>query len=345
MKKIMVLRVECPPVEEFINTYLTPGRPVVITGATKGWPGMKWTIEYLVNRVGNNCVNVRKGTSSEEYKVGKQYKIAKMEFKKFAAALLDNEKSKGGSSFDYYMAVQNIKRVFPEIEAEIPVPPYIGKVHGGPFLWIGCSGHYEFCHYDPDDGMLAIITGKKRVSLFNYNFLKNMYPNPMGSRGRTIQSQVNCDSPDIETFPLFANAICEECIIEPGEMVFIPAFYFHQVSALESTISVNFFFGDGGDCVFLEKVIKTRWEAFSYWLLNIIAQNQETASWKQTLLPQLPIALKCFLLKQYHDVINDKQCDMLVNTILNFCGLDKLPSPSKQVKYPKIKIRGLLFRD
>ena len=41
--------------------------------------------------------------------------------------------------------------------------------------------------------------------------------------------QINLDLPDLEKFPLFKEATVEHCILSPGEMLFIPAFYWHQV--------------------------------------------------------------------------------------------------------------------
>ena len=60
--------------------------------------------------------------------------------------------------------------------------------------------------------------------------LDNLYPNPLGSHGKTIQSRVNCDSPDLEKFPKFSKAVCHHCVLKPGEMLFIPAFFWHQVN-------------------------------------------------------------------------------------------------------------------
>ena len=40
---------------------------------------------------------------------------------------------------------------------------------------------------------------------------------------------MNLDSPDLEKFPLFRQARVEHCVLEPGVMLFIPAFYWHQV--------------------------------------------------------------------------------------------------------------------
>ena len=70
--------------------------------------------------------------------------------------------------------------------------------------------------------------GRKQVRLFGLNCLENLYPNPLGSQGKTIQSQVNLDHPNLEQCPLFESADCSYTILQPGEMLFIPgktAFY------------------------------------------------------------------------------------------------------------------------
>lgn len=75
----------------------------------------------------------------------------------------------------------------------------------------------EYCHFDPDDGMLIMIEGRKQVRLFGCD-MENMYPNQLGSKGRTVQSQVNCDNPDLELHPKFKHAKCQYTTLLPGEM-------------------------------------------------------------------------------------------------------------------------------
>ena len=74
---------------------------------------------------------------------------------------------------------------------------------------------------------------RKQVRLFGVD-LENLYPNPLGSHGKTVQSQVNCDSADLDLFPNFVRARCQYCVLEPGEMLFIPAFFWHQVDQIRS---------------------------------------------------------------------------------------------------------------
>jgi hypothetical protein len=60
-----------------------------------------------------------------------------------------------------YLAAQNIKYAFPKLGDKTSVPEYIAKhkIHAGPFLWIAREGHYEYTHFDPDEGCLMIVQG------------------------------------------------------------------------------------------------------------------------------------------------------------------------------------------
>lgn len=105
------------------------------------------------------------------------------------------------------------------------------------------------------------------------------------------------------------------------------------------------FFGDKGENNYLTKImLSCQWDAFQYWLLNIIEQNRDMIQFK-SVLEHLPGALKAFLLKQWHEIPTDEQLDKLVNVVMSFLELKELPVVSKEVKHaPMLKIRGLLWR-
>ena len=62
-----------------------------------------------------------------------------------------------------------------------------------------------------------------------------MRPNALGADGRTVQSTL--DAADLPP-PEF------EVELGAGDALFIPAFAWHQVTSLEESISLNFFWGD-----------------------------------------------------------------------------------------------------
>lgn len=60
------------------------------------------------------------------------------------------------------------------------------------------------------------------------------------SRLRLLFLQVEVESPDLERFPEFANAPYQECVLQPGDVLFIPVRHWHYVRSLELSFSVSF---------------------------------------------------------------------------------------------------------
>lgn len=50
------------------------------------------------------------------------------------------------------------------------------------------------------------------------------------------------ENPDESNFPSFSKAQYVDCKLEPGDALFIPALWFHNVLAEEASISINIFF-------------------------------------------------------------------------------------------------------
>jgi len=331
--------------KEFHQDYFLPARPVIITDATEDWPARQWTISSLVDRVGDNEVWVRGKTNQEDYRVGKTYTIRRDTFSKYCQDLLKGN-ARARSS---YLAVASMQQAFPQLLDDVPLPIYLqnyGKLHLGPYMWVALKGHYEFCHFDPDDNFLVMIQGRKQVRLFGID-LRNLYPNPLGSHGKTVQSRVNCDAPDLELFPNFVGAQCQYCVLEPGEMLFIPAFFWHQVTALDTGISINMFYGDPGENVFISKMFQNPYkEHFYHWFLNIIEQNRDQQSFHK-MLSRLPEVIEHFFVKQWHETPTRDQVSTIVQLVKDHLGITDLPEPVvSEGKFPPVlKIRGLLHRD
>lgn len=219
VNQVEVIEADDLSVETFEDLYLNGEQPVLIKNYMKNWKALQWNLDKLKEKAGHNSVFVRRNTSQESYKVGKKYNIQSMLFSKYIDNLIEgNETSKSS-----YLAVQNIGKALPELFHDIEIPRYVKKLHGGPFLWLAQQGHYEFCHFDPDDNFLIVFAGQKRVRLYPAKHIDKLYPNPLGSKGKTIQSRVDCDAPDFESFPCFKDAEC----IEVGEF-----FFFFQIFLL-----------------------------------------------------------------------------------------------------------------
>lgn len=79
------------------------------------------------------------------------------------------------------------------------------------------------------------VTGCKRVVLFSPQEVNNLYLD--GDKSRVL----DIDRPDLSTFPLFPQATRHECLLEAGDVLFIPALWFHNVVSLDFSVAVNVF--------------------------------------------------------------------------------------------------------
>ncbi len=85
------------------------------------------------------------------------------------------------------------------------------------------------------DNLLVQVTGRKKVVLFSPREATNLYL-------LSDKSQVlDIDNPDLSAHPRFASAQRHECHLEPGDVLFIPALWFHNVVALDFGVAVNVF--------------------------------------------------------------------------------------------------------
>ncbi len=85
------------------------------------------------------------------------------------------------------------------------------------------------------DNFLVQVVGKKKVVLFPPSDGPNLYL--VGDKS----SIMDITSPDPSLFPKFSLATPQEAWLEPGEVLYIPALWFHNVAALEFGVAVNVF--------------------------------------------------------------------------------------------------------
>jgi hypothetical protein len=216
--------------DTFRSNYFLNNRPLVIRDALKtldfGTAFSNWSLDYLHDKCGTNKVYVRRNTNDENYRQGKAYLVQEIEFKSYVKDLIEGNQTAKNS----YLAVQNLKKAFVQINDDLKLPAdIVEKLHAGPFLWIARKDHYEYTHMDPDDNLLMVIRGRKLVRLYGCDVYA-MNPNELGSKGRTIQSQIDCDNfsknnLSDELMEKFKNTNCYYCLLKEGDCLYFPAFW------------------------------------------------------------------------------------------------------------------------
>jgi len=115
-------------------------------------------------------------------------------------------------------------------------PAYFRKM-GPPRFWIGPAGTVTPLHCDYDDNIFAQIWGSKRIFLSPPHHDEFLYTRE--ANAILFGSPFNPEAPDFETFPLARNALMIECIVNPGDLLYVPAGWYHQVRSLTFSLSVN----------------------------------------------------------------------------------------------------------
>jgi hypothetical protein len=115
-------------------------------------------------------------------------------------------------------------------------PAYFDKM-GPPRFWLGPAGTVTPLHCDYDDNVFAQIWGSKRIFLSPPHHDEFLYPNP--ANAILFGSPFDPEAPDFEKFPLARQATMIEVIVHPGDILYVPAGWYHQVRSLTFSLSSN----------------------------------------------------------------------------------------------------------
>ncbi len=222
--------------EEFERDHYRPSRPVVIRGGARDWPAFgRWTPEHLRDRFGERTVTVavnRRGAFD--------YANARQEPMPFhrAAELIHSDRPDG--AVFHYVQQKSLPVEFPELLADVKVPRWIDRPEwiAATNLWFGGAGNVTPLHFDRDNNFFAQLHGRKHLTLFDPSHFLDLYPN-LDSPLSHI-SRVDLLAPDYERFPKLRDAQPVEVLLEPGDLLYLPPFWWHLVRSLDEAISINF---------------------------------------------------------------------------------------------------------
>jgi hypothetical protein len=201
----------------------------------QNWKALsQWTPEYLRERYGGETVEITANRNSDpSYDFNIENHNRKIRFRDYVDMV-----TKGGESNDYYLIARNhalkeagFRGLLEDIES---FPEYLNaKTPENIRLWFGPAGAVTQLHCDRTNVLMAQIYGRKRVRLIPSNQLELVYS------VRGAYSQVDCEKPDYEKYPLFKDARIIDLVLEPGEVLFIPVGWWHHVRSLDISISLS----------------------------------------------------------------------------------------------------------
>ncbi|MET3130029.1 hypothetical protein AAKU55_000270 [Oxalobacteraceae bacterium GrIS 1.11] len=231
-----IARRHCLSPEEFLADYYSVNQPVIITGMMDDWPAMqKWSLDYFQDHFAEREVEVQFGRNADEH-----YELNSIAHKrKMAFGAYVDLVRQCGSSNDFYMTANNDslnRQALTELWGDIgQLPQYLrqGEERSG-FFWFGPAGTVTPFHHDLTNNFMAQVMGRKRLRIIPACEVAHVY------NQRHCFSQVDGRNIDLQRFPEMAKVQVLECVLEPGEILFLPVGCWHFVEGLDVSATVAF---------------------------------------------------------------------------------------------------------
>lgn len=229
---------------EFWKLHVRDHIPLVYRGYIKDSPAIKlWNDEYLTKTYGDLDVLVEHKREDRTSSSGRMR----------LADFIKNYKEQ-----DLYVVTMFPSDMMHEVRA-------IPSVLCGTFrnythesnLWISAGGTRSVVHYDADHNVHCVIDGRKDFIMINNNFttktnLYFKYKDPGVGSGFSF---LDPDSIDMHKFKKIYNVPWTYASLYPGDCIFIPSVYIHQVRGYGRTLAVTTLFTadvknefNGDDC-------------------------------------------------------------------------------------------------
>lgn len=225
---------EKPDTELFYRHYYEANRPAKLTGIIDHWPALtRWSLDHFDTVAGNNVVEAQVERERDpDYELDKDDHRRLVRFGELIDWLRKDE-----ASNDIYLTAynsgNNAAALAPLWDDMAPVALLDDRRERDGFFWLGPRGTLTPWHHDLTNNLLVQVIGRKRVRMA-----------PPWAFARMRNSR-HCFS-DWGNDPLpagegdGATPPVLETIIGPGEGIFLPVGWWHQVEALDLSASMSF---------------------------------------------------------------------------------------------------------
>ncbi|KFM79069.1 tRNA wybutosine-synthesizing protein 5, partial [Stegodyphus mimosarum] len=235
--------------ESTVGEFISQRKPFVLRGINIGSCIEKWTPEYLASVAGQEEVTIHVSEFPALDFLRKNFAYKKLSFNQLLKRATQKEHLEGdyfiSKNERYYLRsvgkdvrkdIADIRLQFPPLSEDIVFPHFVpeNQIFSSIFR-IASEGLSIWTHYDVMDNALIQVKGRKHAVLFPPTDVLSLYLK--GDKSEVL----NIDNPDLNKFPKFQDAVRHECSLLPGDVLYIPALWFHNMKYLDFGIAVNVF--------------------------------------------------------------------------------------------------------
>jgi len=226
--------------EEFLERYYAANRPVILTGEMFEWPALaKWTPEYLSKSVGSKTIEFQGDRNKNgQFEIHKDAHRREMPFDRFIDLLL-----RPGNGNDAYLTAYNSVRnseALRPLHADMGFPDkYLTREVEQPngMMWIGPAGTLTSLHHDLTNNLIAQVVGRKRLLVLPASEVSRLY-----NHLHVFSEIADLEGPGltVSRFPRLAGLRYTVVTLMPGEMIFMPLAWWHQVRSIDFSVTVTY---------------------------------------------------------------------------------------------------------
>lgn len=218
--------VELSP-EEFRARYRDLARPLVLRGIAR-WVS-NWSFERLRRDYGDTSVRASYGVAVDA--LDPEYRQATL------SEIIDSVQSGGPK----YLVLNHFATVFPAIGEDFERHGCFNRYFSDArltykYLWLNRPGHRSTFHQDGSfDNLNFMVAGRKRFALIAPSHWPSVYSVAF------TRSHLNPFEPDYQKYPKFRDVVSFHAELGPGDVLYIPRYWWHNAYAVEPTINMNTF--------------------------------------------------------------------------------------------------------
>ena len=248
------------PFEELFNA----NQPVILRGLVSDWGLVKAgkvspdnAMDVLQNHSSGKPVGVYVAPPESNARFfynddcsGFNYASQHRELSDIFAQIRDNKNSPSAEQSYLYMNSLTLDNCFPGLREQNTLAfehPLFTDNKPLSKVWVGTQS-IAAAHYDVPSNLACCVLGKRRFTLFPPEQIHNLYPGPLEpTPGGQVITMVDLKNPDFERFPRVRQALDAAVVVdlEPGDAVYYPSMWWHQVEALSPfNIMINFWWLD-----------------------------------------------------------------------------------------------------
>lgn len=231
-----IRRVKAMSGQQFLDEHYATNRPVILCDAISDWPALtKWTPDYLRHKAeGIPVVFQSRRQSNPRFERDKDAHREQRPFEQFLDLIMS------GSGNDAYLTAYNsadnaqLTQVLSNDLGHLDA--YMDRSVEQPFgmPWIGPEGTFTPLHHDLTNNMLIQITGRKRILMAAPGEASRLYNDQ-----HVFSAVQNLETYDPAQFPLTRDVTIHRIELQPGEILFLPIGWWHQVLALDFSVSLT----------------------------------------------------------------------------------------------------------